>query len=136
MKRSNHWKTILPAALALAVTGTAAHAGDPGEDKRVIDEERVVMRLRDCPQVKVLGSGHAQMLSLSPHGFLGVEASSLTPELRSHFGAPEDAGVILSRVLADSAAQAAGLAVGDVVTRVDGEEITSANGLGRVVRHL
>jgi len=125
--------TLVLATAVLANLGGAAYAGDPGDDERRVVGK--VLRLEDCPEVKVLGSGHARVLSLSPHGFLGVETSALTPELRRHFGAPEDAGVMLSRVLEDSAAQAAGLAVGDIVTRVDGEEITSTSGLGRMIRH-
>ncbi|MEM7355163.1 MAG: PDZ domain-containing protein [Acidobacteriota bacterium] len=100
------------------------------------DEERVVRRVErlvDCPDVAVLGPG-VSMVSISPRGFLGVEASNLTPELRRHFGVPDDAGILLSRVVEDSAAAAAGLQVGDIVTRVDGEEITSASRLGQVIR--
>jgi hypothetical protein len=62
-------------------------------------------------------------------GFLGVELTDLTPELRLHFGAPEDAGVLVGRVEPDSPAAAAGIQVGDVITRADGEEVGSALGL-------
>jgi hypothetical protein len=59
-------------------------------------------------------------------GFLGVELTDLTPELRLHFGAPEDAGVLVGRVEDDSPALRAGLRVGDVITRLDGEDVSSS----------
>lgn len=103
------------------------------EERKVVRE---VIELEDCPHVQVLGSGGVKMLSLSPRGFLGVEASNLTPELRRHFGVDEDRGVLVSRVVEDSAASAAGLRVGDVVTVVGGEVIGSSSHLGRAIRRL
>ena len=50
----------------------------------------------------------------------------LTPELRKHFGAPGDRGVMIAKVEPKSAAEAAGLAVGDIVTEVKGEAVDSA----------
>ena len=129
--KGGKWNIVLP-ILAIVTLAPAAVAEEPDpEERRVV---RNVLRLQDCPEVKVLGSGDVRVLSLSPHGFLGVETSNLTPELRRHFGVMEDTGIMLSRVLEDSAAQAAGLAVGDIITRVDGEEITTASRLGRAIR--
>ena len=135
-------ETLLPAlALVAAVwlLGAPALALGPGagDSDSDSDEHVVVHRavhVADCPEVKVLGAGSARVLSLSSRPFLGVEASNLTPELREHFGAPGDAGVMLSKIVDDSAAEAAGLAVGDIVTRVDDDEITSSGRLGRAVR--
>ncbi len=90
--------------------------------------------LSDCPQMDVLGSGGMRVMSLSERGFLGVETSSLTPELRQHFGVPDDAGLMISRVVENSAAAKAGLEVGDIVTRVDGEKMTSVGRLGSIIR--
>ena len=57
---------------------------------------------------------------------LGVMVIQLTPELRTHFGASSDRGVLVGRVEPKSAAAAAGLAVGDVVTEVGGNVIADA----------
>ena len=54
-------------------------------------------------------------------GYLGVELVDLTPELREHFGAPREVGVMVGRVEAGSPAARAGLEVADVVVRI-GEE--------------
>ena len=126
------WQKPLPAILALALLAVPALASDPDDyDIRFVPR---VTGLRDCPHVQVLGGGNVKVLTLSPRGFLGVETSSLTPELRRHFGVPEDAGVMLSRVVDDSAARAAGLEVGDIITRVDGDDIASSGQLGRAIR--
>lgn len=67
-------------------------------------------------------------------GYLGVQLTSLTPELRSHFGVPDDAGVMVAKVLDDTAAFRSGLAVGDIITRVDGEAVTSPRELATTIR--
>lgn len=67
-------------------------------------------------------------------GFLGVETTPMTAELRTFFNAPEDSGVLISRVEEDSAAARAGLMVGDVITSIDGEPVKSTGSLARLIR--
>ena len=72
-----------------------------------------------------------------PHGsgaFLGVQLSDLTAELRTHFGVPEDVGVMVGKVVDGSPAFRAGLEVGDIVTAVDGAAVDSASSLARAIR--
>lgn len=57
---------------------------------------------------------------------LGVMVIGLTPELRSHFGAPADRGVLVGKVQPGSAAASAGLTVGDVLLEVQGDRVESA----------
>lgn len=59
----------------------------------------------------------------SARGRLGAQVLSMSRELRRHFGAPPDRGVLVDRVFPDSAGAKAGLKVGDVVTRVAGEPV-------------
>ncbi len=125
--------TLTLGAPALALGPGAGDSDSDSDSDKHVHVHRAV-HVADCPEVKVLGSGNARVLSLSPRPFLGVEASNLTPELREHFGAPGDAGVMLSKIIGDSAAEAAGLAVGDIVTHIDGEEVSSISHLGRAVR--
>lgn len=68
-------------------------------------------------------------------GFIGVRPIEMTPELRQHFGAPKDAGILVGSVEPDGPAAKAGLKVGDIVTRVDGDRIESVLELVRTVRH-
>jgi C-terminal processing protease CtpA/Prc len=57
---------------------------------------------------------------------LGVTVVGLTPELREHFGAARDRGVMVGRIEPKSAAAAAGLAVGDILTAVEGTTVDAA----------
>jgi C-terminal processing protease CtpA/Prc len=59
-------------------------------------------------------------------GRLGVFVMSLTPELRKHFGAAEDRGVMVARVEPLSPAAAAGIKPGDILTEVKGRTIAEA----------
>lgn len=67
-------------------------------------------------------------------GFLGVQILDMTPELRRHFGAPEDIGVLVSRVDEDGPAAAAGILVGDILTKVDGEGVSGTRSLAAAIR--
>lgn len=69
-------------------------------------------------------------------GYLGVGLVDLTPELRTHFGAPDDAGVMVSTVEDGSPADKAGLKVGDIITSLDGKDIESSWDLRGRVRDL
>jgi S1-C subfamily serine protease len=68
-------------------------------------------------QVRVrLGERPARLGTLRPReGWIGVETIDLTPSLREHFGAPEDAGVLVSHIEEGSPAAAGGLLLGDVI---------------------
>ncbi len=65
--------------------------------------------------------------------FLGVQLSDLTAELRTHFGVPEDAGVMVGKVVDGSPAFRAGVEVGDIVTAVDGAAVDSASSLAHAI---
>ena len=75
---------------------------------------------------------------VSPMGraYLGVVLINITEELRSFYGAPADAGVLVSRVAEDSPAAAAGFAVGDVITRVGDEPVEFSREVVRAVAGL
>jgi hypothetical protein len=65
--------------------------------------------------------------------FLGVQLTDLTPDLRRHFGVPDDQGVLVAKVVEDSPAARAGIQVGDILTAIDGESVASASALSRAV---
>ena len=157
-KRSS---TIALAALVLALGAAAVAVAADGEDGQVrkIKIKRVhCAEGQDCDEgphqvimidedgTEMLVGGEAEwtaadgtmlahhLLAASPAGgFLGVQLTDLTPELRAHFGVPEDAGVLVASVVADSAAERAGIEVGDVVTLVDGESVGSARALAGAI---
>lgn len=65
--------------------------------------------------------------------WIGVEAINLPESLRLHFGAPEEAGVMISEVELGGPADSAGLEVGDVVYEAGGAPVASTDELRRIV---
>lgn len=56
-------------------------------------------------------------------GRLGLQVSSMTPELRMFFGSKPEVGILVQRVESGSPSALGGLKVGDVVISVDGATI-------------
>lgn len=106
----------LGALLASGLLPSAAFAGD--EDGQ---RHKVIIARNGMLPCDALGDHEG--FRKTRRAFLGIEATSLTPELRRHFGVPDDAGVMVGQVVEGSAAEQAGLRVGDILTRVDGRDI-------------
>lgn len=85
-----------------------------------------------APEALALCQGEGR--ATARRAFLGVEATPISPELRRHFGSPENRGVLVSRVIEGGPAARAGLAVGDVVTRCAGAEVEQPRDLRTAVR--
>lgn len=64
---------------------------------------------------------------------IGVRVQAMTPELRRHFEAPEDRGLLVGRVDPGRPAARAGLRVGDVILAAGGEPQRRPYDLIRVV---
>jgi serine protease Do len=65
---------------------------------------------------------------------LGVEAETLTSQLAEFFGVKQ--GVLVRSVTKDSAAEKAGIKAGDVIVRVENEEVGTPSALSRRIREL
>lgn len=123
--------SILPLAvfLALPLVSTPSVAQHHEQDERVTVERPVVVVRTGQHHTGVTWSveGH--------HSFLGVQTLDLTPELRTHFGVPSDNGVLVSKVVEESPAEESGLLVGDIISGVDGEAVSSPTALAMAIRH-
>jgi hypothetical protein len=108
---------------ALLLLGGGVAAGEPGGHR----EHHVVVDGQEIDLTDPLAGVHQR-------GFLGVELIEITPDLRRHFGAPEDAGVLVGTVEAASPAASSGVKVGDVIVSLDGRPIRAAHDLRAVVR--
>jgi hypothetical protein len=64
----------------------------------------------------------------------GIRLVDVTPELRVHFGAPADAGVLVTGVDAGRSGEANGLRVGDLLVRLDDRPVRRASEARRVMR--
>lgn len=69
-------------------------------------------------------------------GWIGVEPSELSPEMAETFGVRATTGVLITGVLQNAPAAAAGLRPGDVITQVDGKPVISVVGLLSTVAAL
>ena len=67
------------------------------------------------------------------HGYMGIGISDVTPENSRFFHMDRAVGAVVTQVEPDSPGAKAGLKVGDVITQIDGNEVTDAGGLQVVV---
>jgi Do/DeqQ family serine protease len=81
-----------------------------------------VNMVRDVAQ-QIISSGHVN------RGHLGVLTQDLTPDIASALGTSATVGAVIASVDPGSAAESAGLRAGDIVAKVDGKNILSANDL-------
>ncbi len=66
-------------------------------------------------------------------GLLGVNIYTVTPDIAEAYGVEEIQGALISQVVSGSAADKAGLKAGDIVTRVNKENIKSAGELRNAI---
>lgn len=109
----------------------------PGEKPNPAPKPREAMRQK-IVVVDKDGKEHVFDSEGAParRGYLGVGLVELTPELRTHFGVPDDAGVMVSNVEDGSPADKAGIKVGDILTSIDGKDVKSSWDLRSQVREL
>lgn len=102
----------IPALLCVAglATAPASVAAGPSNDPRSTAQSQTVEKFEWS----------------TAKGRLGVMVMSLTPELRKHFRAPEDRGVLVAHVESGTPAATAGIEVGDVIVEVHGKKIDAA----------
>ena len=124
----NRSTSILLGLLLLAPAAALSASDDP-DGTRIVVRDGEVIRLDDDGGPTVI-----RVDGTSRRRYLGVRPMELTPDLRAHYGAPRDAGVLIGEVEADSPAAKAGLQVGDVVTAADDEKIEAPSDLSRAIR--
>jgi membrane-associated protease RseP (regulator of RpoE activity) len=118
------WKAALLCLLILPPSIQAAPL--PDEDVQ-IDKKVIVQEDEDPVVVRVTGRG-------GRHGYLGVGLVEITPDLRSHFGVGRDSGVMVGSVEPESPAAKAGVEVGDIILKANGQPVESSSDLSRTVR--
>jgi len=68
------------------------------------------------------------------HRFIGVYVQELNRELSDHFGVKEGNGLLVSKIEEGSPAAKAGLEVGDVIIKADGQRVESRRELGEQIQ--
>ncbi len=70
------------------------------------------------------------------HPFIGIGYTDLTPSLARQLGVPAGTkGIVVAQVVSGSPASQSGLKQGDVITQVDGHDITSDSTLGQYLQN-
>lgn len=69
-------------------------------------------------------------------GYLGIQTQEINRENYTKYGLSAVRGVAVAKVLEGSPAAAAGLKEGDVILRINGEEVTSTRKLTRLVNEI
>jgi serine protease Do len=83
------------------------------------------------PKLEALKTGRGSVTSTA---FLGVNAQTLTPDIKEQFDFSADKGAIVISTTPGSPAENAGLRRADVITRFDGKDIETADALVEAVR--
>jgi C-terminal processing protease CtpA/Prc len=92
------------------IAATTLFAGEPEAQRRV-----VIIRDGNVLVDEGMPGGR--------RGYVGVSMSNMTSDLREFFGAPKDAGVLVTSVADDGPAAKAGVRVGDVITAINGKPV-------------
>src|SRR3546814_5246519 len=72
----------------------------------------------------------------SERGYLGVGIQPVTDDIAAALGLPKNRGEIVARVEPDGPASKAGLKQGDVIVRVNGQDVTPDQSLSYLVANL
>lgn len=125
-------KRILSLTLLTAIAAVPALAQTPRVTRveRVEREPRTVI-VRDG---RVVDLHPGDLLVGGKRVFLGVSPIEMTGELREHFGASKETGVLIGDVEANSPAGKAGIRVGDVLIAIDGKDMQSYADIRRALR--
>lgn len=115
--------------IALLLSTTALFADGPVRRTIVVKDGKVVSSTENGRDFVFDGE-----LFGGKRAYLGVSLVDLTDELREHFGAPKDTGLLVSSVEDGSPADKAGIRVGDIIVSVDGKDVESAGELRRGLR--
>ncbi len=129
------WLAGLGLLVGAAAAGEAATAATAAGDKapKTIRAQKIVVMDDDGT-----GDHPVEYRSLLgkpvARGYLGVGLTDLTPELRTHFGVPQESGVMVSKIDAGSPADKAGIKVGDILTAFDGKPVATSFDLRQRIR--
>lgn len=133
-----HLLRIAVIAFFCAVIGApfASAAPDGETDRKVV--KRIFVR--DGEVIQINGDDAVEwnldeaLPTFGNHAFLGIHVIDISEDLRAHYRAPADRGVLVSSVGKDTPAEKAGLKTGDVVLSIEGKPVTSAGKLRSLIR--
>jgi len=109
----------------------AVTLGERGDDEKVLEK----FHFESLPDITRHFRGFHEGFLGESQGFLGVRIENIsTSDLGAYFGVDRREGVLVVEVVDDSPAEEAGVLAGDVILKVEGKEITSADKLVKYIR--
>ena len=72
----------------------------------------------------------------SVHTYIGVQLQEMTEDLREAFGAPQDRGVLVAKVMEGSPADQAGLKAGDLIVKLDRKAVAGIDDIHRALAYF
>ncbi len=70
------------------------------------------------------------------HAYMGVGTQPITPELQQQYGLSRSSGLLIAEVAPNSPAAAAGLQQGDIILKVNGQDVTDSANLATTIRGM
>jgi S1-C subfamily serine protease len=70
------------------------------------------------------------------HAYMGVSTQPITPELQQQYNLSRSSGLLIAEVAPNSPAAAAGLQQGDIVIKVNGQDVTDSAALAAMIRDM
>ena len=122
------WLSIL-----LLFLTTAAFAEGPAKRTIIVKDGKIITDDTEGHWENIFQHLDGDLLG-GKRAHLGVRLTDIGPDLREHYGAPKDSGVLVSSVEDNSPAEKAGVKVGDVIIAVDGKDIDSSSDVRRTLR--
>ncbi len=118
----------------------SAHKNGDHDGKKKCSSDKMTWHMKDeggDKNIKIIKK-HKMMeepfLSAEKAGFLGVQIQDLSDQLSDYFKLNDGKGVLVSEVVEDSPAEKAGLKAGDIITKVDDQNIENAGDLTMTIR--
>ena len=104
------------------------------ESLKGLEKQKIEMG-KNFGKMRILGpKGNRIFFSMGDKPLLGVELVETTPDLREAMGGTKDSGVLIGRVMSGSAAEKAGVKVGDLILSVDGDVVADPGDLAEAIR--
>jgi membrane-associated protease RseP (regulator of RpoE activity) len=116
--------------IVLMLTSTVLFAEGPKRRTLIIKDGQVVSDKFDG-DIDVLKFDGELLGGKRAH--LGVRLTDLSSELREHYGAPKDSGLLVASVEENSPADKAGIKVGDIIVSIEGRDVASPIALRRLL---
>ena len=105
--------------------------------KKECDKDKMVWHMKDKDdekKIKIIKKIDEPFLIDEKAGFLGVQIQDLSEQLSDYFKVKDGNGVLVSEVVDDSPAKKAGLKAGDIIVKIDEEDIEDASDLTITIR--